>query len=415
MKKPVVNHTDDKQLNRDRSEKLLFICSVAICFQGSLGVQIAVAACWLLRMLVQWVINWRNKQEDERLGDCIFAAGIFLLPQLLIHNYTLLLVLFDQTSAQVLTTNAATYAAIALAITSVYLFGKDTVWYVFGALALSWFLCLERSVSAYGATVVTDAIAQGWFGISLGHENYLELDEVVLSIGYVVLLFLFSDKQTNKKAKPLYILLAIAFFLGFKRISVAAIALVVVCYLIIRRMKETAAYWFGIIAGCVAAVGCVAFVYVMSQGDAVFQLLEKLGIDAMARDHFYQYVMERAEFSPSFLGYGRGGVKYVMMQFYSGYTYVHSDIIKMFFELGLIPFLGWLCLNLIGIPHCFKKRYGRSAAIFYLLVTAYTFVLYLTDNTESYFTCIVIRTVMPMVFAMFSKETEKDHVKKLCP
>jgi hypothetical protein len=92
---------------------------------------------------------------------------------------------------------------------------------------------------------------------------------------------------------------------------------------------------------------------------------------------------------------------------------VHSDIIKMFFEIGFVPFLGWLYFNLVFAAKCFEKEYGKSAAIFYLITMAYTFALYLTDNTENYFVCIVIRSIMPMGYAIASKKTGDNCIRKL--
>ena len=413
MKNDTDKHIDSIKQNREKVEAILYVCSVAYCFQSTITAQVLVAAFWIAWMFFRLVMDLRAGRTSERIKDCVFAAMIFLLPQLVIHVYTIALAMFGQTKSEVLSTNIVTNAAILLVIVSIYLFDRKAMWYVFCALSLSWFLYLVEAVLTYGPGVITDAIMQGWFGVTLGHENYLEHDAIVLSVGYGILLFLFAKRETNRKAIPLYWMLAIIFLIGIKRISVLAVLLVVACYLIVRKKDEKKAYTISVIAGWIAAVACVAFIFVVSLGDPFYEFMDKLGIDLMARDHFHKYIMKYTEFSPLFLGYGRGSVKTWMVKRFSGYTYVHSDIIKMFFELGFIPFLGWLYFNLVFVAKSFKKRYSESAAVFYMLTSAYTFVQYLTDNTESYFVCIVVRSIIVMGYALSTAETEEGRIRRL--
>ena len=249
---------------------------IAYCFQSTITAQVAVAAVWVVRGLFQLIVDYRTKRMNGRVKDCVFAAVIFLLPQIVIHLYTLVLVLLDQTNAAVLSTNAVTYAALALTIVAIYLFGRTALGYIFYALALSWFLCLIRSVLELGPTIITDAISQGWFGVSLGYENYLELDAVVFSVGYGILLFLFSKKETNLQVLTLYAMLAIIFLIGVKRIAILAVLLVVVCYLIVFRKNEEKAYKVSVIAGWIAVVGCVAFIQIYHEQDKILTALPGL-------------------------------------------------------------------------------------------------------------------------------------------
>ena len=399
--------------NRKTLEPILFVCSVAYCFQATITVQVIVGAVWVLWAAIQWMTDIKAHNRNQHTEDCFFALKVFFVPQLAVHIYTMLLILFGVTSPEVLTTNIVSYTATLVVIAAIYLFEKKAVELVFWSLVLSWFYCLIKSVAAYGFGIIPDAIAQGWFGISVGHENYLELDAVVLSVGYYLVWYLFSRKETKIKSLPLAILMTIVFLVGVKRIVIVAILVLVLSYLIISKKNEARAYKTGIIAGWLAIVACVAYIFVLSLGDVFYEVLDRFGIDTMARNYFYKHMMSLTEFSPTFLGYGSGSVKLEMLRMFEPYTYVHSDIIKMFFEIGFIPFLGWLYFNLLCLPYCFKRRYGRSSAIFYLLTAAYTFVLFLTDNTESYFVCIIIRCIMPMGYALATKEMEGNCIRKL--
>ena len=404
---------DGIKQNREQIEPFLYVCSVAFCFQGSTAIQVAVAGLWILRAFYQLLMDYRAERISFRIKDCVFAIVMLLLPQLLIHLYTIVLTVLDLTRGDVLSTNLVTYAAILFVVVSLYLFEEKAMWYIFYALALSWFIYLVRATCIYGPRVIVDAIAQGWFDVSLGHENYLELDAVVLSAGYGILLFLCSSKERNQKNRTFFIMLLIAFLVGIKRISILAVLLVAACYWLVRRMDEKKAYKLSLVAGAIAAVICVAFIFVLSLGDVFYEFVDKLGVDVMARDFFYKHIMKRTEFSPLFLGFGRGSVKVVMLQRFPGYSYVHSDIIKMYFELGFVLFFGWLYFNLIFVTKFFKKHYSESAAVFYMLTSAYTFVQFMTDNTESYFVCIIVRSIVVMGYAMATKDAEQGGIRKL--
>ena len=401
------------QRNKDNLDVIVFICSVAYCFQSTILAQVLVGAAWVARAAIAFWQRYRKDRGIPHKKECVFVAVLFLAPQIVIHLYTVLLVILGATDPGVLSTNAVSYMAVFLVIASIFLFGKAAMGYLFCALAFSWFLCLIRNVFVHGFGIILDAIAQGWFGASVGHENYLELDAVVLSVGYYLVYYLFSTLKTKKNSLPLTIMFVVIGLVGVKRIVLLAFVLVVACYLLIRKMEETKAHKIAVIAGWCAAALCLGFIFLLSQGNLFYQILDKFGIESMARDYFYKSIMSKTEFSLGFWGYGRGGVKLAMTSQFSGYSFVHSDIIKMFFELGLILFVGWLYFNLVFVAKCFEKEYGKSAAIMYLFVMACTFVLYVTDNTESYFVCIVIRTILPMGYVMSARKTEDNKIRKL--
>lgn len=134
--------------------------------------------------------------------------------------------------------------------------------------------------------------------------------------------------------------------------------------------------------------------------------------DAMnARNYFYDYILQFVDLSPFFMGLGRGTVTDLMALNY-GYLYVHSDIIKMFAEIGMLGFIIWSSYYFIWLTKLFCRKYGNEGEVFCFMVMLYTSVLFLTDNTENYYICQLVRTTLPMAYAV-SKSSNTLRCKKM--
>ena len=71
---------------------------------------------------------------------------------------------------------------------------------------------------------------------------------------------------------------------------------------------------------------------------------------------------------------------------FNGHVYaLHSDALKMYVEFGFIMFLFWLVYNLYIVTNSLRKKYGSRVSNIYWIITAYIFVLYLTDNPINYY------------------------------
>ena len=136
----------------------------------------------------------------------------------------------------------------------------------------------------------------------------------------------------------------------------------------------------------------------------------------MARNIFYEYICSNAKFSLFFTGLGRGSVMALMRQQYDGYIYVHSDILKMYVEIGFLFFIIYLAYYFIGLTKYIEKTHGLNCSIAYFICITFTFVLYLTDNTESYYICVFIRTLIPMYLCLYWNyftNANHKHIKKV--
>ena len=391
---------------------IAFIVSLAFSLQSSIYTQVFITAFWGIMALLKFIKV--DKCDVSKLKKFRFIFLMFVMPQILIHLYTVILIIFKCTLPEVLSTNLVTYSGLILVIISIYLFEKKALTYAFISLILSWVFYVGKCFYLYGfEEVFIDSIKQAWFGISIGHKNYFELHEVVLCIGYFFICYIFTKNKKDKLSLYLLIGSIIVFMLGFKRIGGLALATVALfCILLHYLPKEENKYKLCILCGIAICVVSFLFIYILSSGGLFNRIIDFLKIDTMARNYFFEYIMSFTFFSPFFLGYGRGGVKIAMLNEYTGFTSVHSDLIKMYFEIGFVFFIVWLVYYFIFVTKTIDKTYNRKSAIFYLVIMLYTFVLFSTDNTESYFICNYIRVLAPMIYAMYI-DNNQDNLLEL--
>ena len=82
---------------------------------------------------------------------------------------------------------------------------------------------------------------------------------------------------------------------------------------------------------------------------------------------------------------------------------LHNDILKRYLDWGFVGFLGWAWYNLLFLPKKVFFMYGKKPATLYLLLLTYSFITYLTDNTEGYFVFQVALMGSALVYA-YSQE-----------
>ena len=253
---------------------------------------------------------------------------------------------------------------------------------VFGLSYLSGFA--ENGISFVHALNPFDASAYDF-------RTYTELHELAYIVGLCILMNLIIGKHTSlKKKNALFWFSIIVFIVAWKRIGIFAVALTYLYYVIFSRSKKKNKSFFIKITGIIGSIICVVYVSLIVSGTFV-TLLQSFGIDMMGRDIIYTYFMKFTTFSLTFMGKGVG---FVGRQF--DYTTkadlynmvsiraLHNDFLKMYIEIGFIGFIVWVFWWLIGMPQIIQKRYGIKKAFICLLFILCAFILYTTDNTESY-------------------------------
>ena len=106
------------------------------------------------------------------------------------------------------------------------------------------------------------------------------------------------------------------------------------------------------------------------------------GIDLMGRKRLYGYMESYYTISPSYMGMGNGMVSTVLEAVEkNGNRRLHSDVLRMYIELGMPMFLLWCAVTFILTYTFFARHYSLRSARMYFAVTVLMYVTFLTDNT----------------------------------
>ena len=266
-------------------------------------------------------------------------------------------------------------------------------------------LSVGVSLIVVGPHIFRDAILQGYFNIHA--VNYLELHDIVLSAGYIMVMYIYIHNKLTLRDFFLILFVLLIMFLGIKRISAGAIIFILLFAILIKRLHIKNQYKICVISAITGVVLCYIYVYILIAGNWFFDMMSKLGINLMGRNYYFAAIANLAEFKLDFLGIGRNGVARLLSGEYAYLKVggVHNDILKMYVENGFIMFGLWLIYYIVYLLQKYKKIYGLSSAVMCFLTTVYTFFLYATDNTEVYFMCQIFSILVPATYALRNKQS----------
>lgn len=394
----------------------LYVVTMAVAFAPRYGdyvvsfrFQLVIALAWVCLALLKLAANgFRFRSASAR--DSGFFLKMYLTPQVVIHLYTVMLMCFGLVEWKYLRTNLSSYVPTLLVALSFYLFESKAFRYNLMALIMAWFMSVTASVLMKGPDIIWKALYQAYIDLDakIG-GNYLELHDMVLAIGYLICYYCVAREKWTTKNLWFCFMAVMIMFLGMKRISLLAIAVVILYHMVLRLCGEKRRYRICLICGGIGFVLCYLYVFVLGSGDWFYDLMSQLGINMKGRNYYYKDVLALSEFKISYLGIGRNVVSQLLEGplSYLRVGGVHSDIIKMYVENGFIVFGLWLWYYLIQIPKMYQKRFGYKPAVLYFTLLIYTFILYLTDNTENYFTCQILSILLPAYYAMSIREKEE--------
>ena len=307
--------------------------------------------------------------------------------------------------------------AVFSSVCFVYLFGKKAVRYgLLGAL-IPCVLALVLGVFRFGGRILLAFV--GLLPSFRGGEArmYLELHEINYVLGmYLIIMLLLDWKQTFRNGKLLLVLAAVFFVSGWKRIGLAALAATLIFGLILGQLKEGTRKKTIQICGLVGVVACLCYVALTASGNLT-DLLDKLGIDMMGRNTLYHYFARFCKFSPLYFGHGEGFVSrqfdYMPAEsaFLTTVKALHNDLFRIFIDLGFWGFLAWSGYWLVALPRWICRRFGSGAMTAAFLLIVFSFLTYLTDNTEGYFSYQMY--LVMLLGACACKQTDQEPLPKL--
>lgn len=297
------------------------------------------------------------------------------------------------------------------ALGSYYIFKKNTLKYFLYAIFIHYIIVLLFQLINLGPS----EFFQGSLSLIMnkGLINPFETNsDLVLALGLLLIYYNdnFIKKKTNERTYGLSILVLI--LLGGKRIEVLAIGAIVLASFVTQLMIEKKRNRMQFIISIVIAVLLYFFVFLVVSG-MMSVFVYSYGINTMGRIKMWEYIAQFAEFSPTYMGKGHSFSNLTLeverIWTWNGHTYgLHSDVLKVYFDLGFVMFSFWIIYNLFYLPRKIRNLFGYRIGNLFWFLTAYLFVLYVTDNCINYYA-----TQMMYVFIIL-KSIELEREYALC-
>jgi len=216
--------------------------------------------------------------------------------------------------------------------------------------------------------------------------------------GFLAIYFFITNKNIALKIIPV-----IFFFLCFKRIAIVAVLLCIVLYYVLNYFNVSVAKHRTKLAFLGVLIN---FLYVRITAMIVSGTFDKLVMDAtgfstdrflMGRKQFYTQVFSRAQ--SNWFGLGLGKVDDIMFDYMKFPINLHSEVLRVFFEFGVIVFVVWLFVLF------YQNLFSNKSAVFLV----YFNILILTDNVFVYFDVMVYFYFFILIFLFQESNKQKSN------
>ena len=370
-------------------------------YQYSVLIQNVIAFVWVMYGLMTYI---RCSFKSAKSKECVRFIKTYVSCDIIIHIYSIGLIVCGVVDARYLTTNISAYVPTLIALVSLYLFKEKSILYNCASVCISWLVSIIVSVAQHGISIFKNAIIQGYINsrYSIGGVrvlNHFELHDVVLAVWYFIVYFIYSKESFSKRQKKYLFLFIVIGLMGLKRSALLGVIAAVLFHIVVKGLSEYKQKIICKLVGYCLCGGSILYVYLIYGNGWFFKWADSTKIDFMGRLWIYKQLVPYVSFDPFFWGLGRN----VIANWFSektGYL-LHSDILKMFAENGVYIFVFWLWYIFIHIPKIYQKRFGSNSLVIYTGLIIYTFFLYMTDNSENYFACKTLSIMIPAYHALY--------------
>lgn len=223
----------------------------------------------------------------------------------------------------------------------------------------------------------------------------LEVHDNTFAFGFFILYFIYYEK--DKRSKIIGILVSAFFmYIGFKRIQLLAIGCVVIINFIFKFMRINYNSFSKIYTIVYLAIATV-FIGLIKISPEVFSTLD------INRIALYEFLGTQINSTKLVLGSGWGSINYYL-QFVNNSGLLqssHSDLIRIFIEMGLIVFVIWICYFHIIVPKKIEKETrNKNAGELAFLCAVYLFITYFIDNTLELYAVHIIYMFVPLAVCL---------------
>ncbi|MBR2280851.1 MAG: hypothetical protein IJ903_08030 [Ruminococcus sp.] len=336
--------------------------------------------CIIGFLLISVLAN-RGKLILEK--KAVFSFLVVLIPYIMLFAFSIVFYFMSHriTQSNLIYYNVQPILICLMAIVAYISFGAKAIKGIIIAASLNYAVYIVTCVVKYGPMSLFSA------GTDSEASSLLEVHELTFVFGIVVVYMIITNYFRKNSVKARWIILLTVFSLfGFKRILVFAMILGILLYFAIRKLKRP--YVHLLIA--LFFIGLSIFwVYICSSWSTITNLSTRYGIDLMGRNWIYSNFYPYFEFSVSYIGAGVGYVQQLIGQIskmmFHGHTIgLHNDFLRLFIELGFIPYIVYFLTLLPVMMMWIKRRVGINAVTAYLVLWTVTLLCIATDNLLTY-------------------------------
>lgn len=367
----------------------------------------AVAGLWSLIFLANYFLGYGNKERRKKIREHLI---LMVKPFAVIAAYTIVLWIAVNGNAtfgnftRLMSTILYLFIAWTFASCGFYFFGKKVVNIIFWSGICSYVIgSVTPLVINFGLPEIWSYLKSIFTGGSTVATPVMEVHDLTFSMGLFFLYYAFFESKKEKNHKLKIVLSILMILYGLKRIEILALGMAIGSYIIALRKSKTirgrSLFFFGVFVAI-----SYGYIYLIDSG-TLSVLATQYGINSMGRIGFYEYAKSYFNFSPFFLGTGYTYFSRMWQNLYfdgfriGGYgiaASIHSDILNMYIEIGFIMMLIWMYYYFTYKTRRLDKKYGIIPSEYYLLSTIFMFMLYLTDNTSTYFVTQMVYFLLPL-------------------
>ena len=403
--------------------ELLYVLSMAVAFTYKYDGELT--SFWLKYIIAAiWIILWlfdATRKKVNISGASLFYLRQYIIPTGLILVWTILMYFVNTPAgynSSYMSRSVANILCLGLAYTSAiaasYFFQRRVIQLSVYAIIISTLVNVIRSIQLYGmpvflqfmrtAALVTDFdVTRPTYRIS----QMLEVHDSTVACGYYLIYYLFfCDKKENNRWKNI-ISLALCAYIGFKRVTFIGIIVVFFMLILFKAKEEKVIRTINILA---LVVSCAAFAYLIAiKIDLLSIVSDILKIDFVGRLDIYANLRNYYSLNPLFLGTGYGFINKLFAET-TGYA-SHSDIVRMYIELGFLPYIAWLYHYLKRIPTRVYRWYDIDATRVYMASVIYAFVTYFVGNAMTLYCIQFSFALLPIALSYPPSDTTRRKLK----
>lgn len=360
------------------------------------------------------IVQYNKKIKMNSLRQYL----LFALPYLILIVHSVMLVYWNHTMSMSGVFINSMYWIIPIVL-SFFIFttmGSSGVSTVYYSILLNYTAVIFKVIIVKGIEFVFNI--KTYTGTTGG---YLEVHMVGLILPMFLIYYIFCHFEYGQP-------IGFSFFVGLlyslmvaKRIALFGLAVAVIAYAVIKIIQKFKEINYKILVLVSLAIVALCYTYVtLLKRGIVDYYVAKYNIDTMTRIETWNAFSNYYTLSSDFEGKGIGFSMEKLALWKGVFAYgdmqnvgdMHNDILKIYLEAGYyLFFVFFLCFFTLNLIYYIKKQYTKTA-VFYFIMSIYSFLLMVTDNILRYTLFLVFFYLSVVVIQSKEKNSLNESLNK---